>query len=404
MKTEPEHTRKKILVLTSTFPRWRGDKEPPFVFELSRRLARNFDVLVLAPHAQGACKHEELDGIKVFRFKYCLQRWERLTYEGGIVANLKQAGWRYLLVPPFILGQLLALIQMLRNNRIDVIHAHWIFPQGFVAVIARMLLVGHKPAIVCTSHGGDLFGLPGTMFLYLKRFVMKHVDKMTVVSAAMRDYAHALARRREIEVISMGVDTAETFVPSASVERARHELLFVGRLVEKKGLRYLILAMPEIRERFHDAILIVAGTGPEECVLRQLAQSIGVAAHIRFIGAVDYRALPNLYRRAAVFIAPSVVATGGDQEGLGLVIVEALACECAVLASDLPAIKDVVIDGMTGSIAKRGDSGDIARKVIELLEAPAKARRMALLGRRYVADRFDWKIVAERYEALLRMM
>ena len=338
------------------------------------------------------------------RFKYCFEKWERLAYEGGIIANLKQAKWRYLLVPLFMVGQFSAIIQILRSKRIDVIHAHWIFPQGFMAVIARMLFAGYKPAIVCTSHGGDLFGLPGAMFLHLKRFVMKQVDKMTVVSEAMRNYAYMLGQGREIEVISMGVDTVETFTPSPSVERARYELLFVGRLVEKKGLRYLILAMPEILNQFHDSILIVAGTGPEEALLRELAQSIGVAAHIQFIGSVDNHLLPDLYRHASVFVAPSVVAKGGDQEGLGLVIVEALACECAVLASDLPAIRDVVIDGVTGSIARQGDSGDIARKAIELLGVPAKGRRMAQIGRRYVADRFDWKLVAARYEALLLTM
>lgn len=401
MKTESRHTRKRILLLTSTFPRWQGDKEPPFVYELSRRLAQNFDILVLAPHAQGARSLEEIDGIKVVRFRYCLEKWERLAYEGGIIANLKKAKWRYLLIPPFLLGQLFAITQILRKNRIDVIHAHWIFPQGFMAVIARILFVGYKPVIVCTSHGGDLFGLPGKMFLHLKRFVMNQVDKMTVVSEAMQSYAYMLVQRRDIEVISMGVDTAETFTPRPSVERARYELLFVGRLVEKKGLRYLVLAMPEILKQFRESILIVAGTGPEESVLRELAQSVGVAAHIQFIGAVDNHLLPDLYRHASVFVAPSVVAGSGDQEGLGLVLVEALACECPVLASDLAAMRDVVIDGVTGLIARQGDSGDIARKVIELLEVPAKGRSLAQAGRRYVAGRFDWMLIAERYEALL---
>jgi glycosyltransferase involved in cell wall biosynthesis len=389
------------LVLTSTFPRWQDDKEPPFVFELSRRLAKNIDIIVLAPHARGARTLEEIDGIKVVRFRYCFEKWERLAYEGGIVANLKMAKWRYLLVPLFMLGQLLAVMRILRDDRIDVIHAHWIFPQGFTALIARMVFRGYKPSIVCTSHGGDLFGLPGKLFLRLKRLVLERANKITVVSEAMRNYAYMLAQRRDIEVISMGVDTAETFTPGIAAERAQHELLFVGRLVEKKGLRHLILAMPEILKKFNDCILLVAGTGPEESALRELARSMGVAAHIRFMGAVDNHLLPELYRHAALFVAPSVVAKGGDQEGLGLVLVEALACECAVLASDLPAIRDVVIDGVTGSIARPGDSGDIARKVIELLEDPAKGRKMAEAGRHYVADRFDWKLVAGRYEALL---
>ena len=127
MKTDQGHTRKKVLVLTSTFPRWRGDKEPPFVFELSRRLTKNFDILVLAPHTQGARPLEEIGEIEVVRFRYCFEKLEHLAYDGGIVANLNKAKWRYLLVPLLLAGQFLALMRILGSHRIDVIHAHWIF-------------------------------------------------------------------------------------------------------------------------------------------------------------------------------------------------------------------------------------------------------------------------------------
>ena len=79
----------RVLVLTSTFPRWRGDREPPFVFELCRRLAASHELLVLAPHCPGAATEERLaERLTVCRFRYAPERLESLAYEGGILEDL----------------------------------------------------------------------------------------------------------------------------------------------------------------------------------------------------------------------------------------------------------------------------------------------------------------------------
>ncbi|HNI66344.1 MAG TPA: hypothetical protein PLK97_11435, partial [Pseudomonadales bacterium] len=110
-----------ILVLSSTFPRWPGDHEPPFVLELSRRLAERFDVWLLAPHAPGARRQEQMAGIEVERFRYAPDRLEQLAYQGGILARLKQQPWRWLLVPLFITAQWWALHRLLRRQHFDAI-------------------------------------------------------------------------------------------------------------------------------------------------------------------------------------------------------------------------------------------------------------------------------------------
>lgn len=395
--------RKRVLVLTSTFPRWQGDSEPPFVFELSRRLSEQFDVVVLAPHTPGAKRFEHMGNLEVHRFRYFFARWERLAYQGGILANLKRSRWCYLLLPFFFISQLAALWRILRHQRVDVIHAHWIIPQGVVAVAARMLaLRGNKmPAILCTSHGGDLFGLQGTPLTWLKRQVICRVERLTVVSHAMFSYASSLANKQDIDVIPMGVNLIEEFTPDANIVRNTHEILFVGRLVEKKGVAYLVLAMPEILKRCPEAKLVIAGDGPEGNCLRKLAQTTGVVHHIQFLGNVENGLLPELYRRATLFVAPSIVTRGGDQEGLGLVFVEAMGCECPVVATDLAAVRDVVIDGVTGVVCKREDSRDLAHKIVALLCDPVLRQSLGRAGRAHVLERFDWPIVASRYTRLL---
>jgi len=388
-------TKKRILVLTSTFPRWQGDNEPPFVFELSRRLSDHFDVVVLAPHAPGAKRFETMGNLEVYRFRYFFPSWQSLAYHGGIMANLKQNRLRYLLVPSFLLSELFSLIFLIKKYQVDAIHTHWLIPNGLIAVVARALIAGKKPVIICTSHGTDLFGLTGVLFRWLQKQVISKVDRLTVVSAALRAHAMSLVHRDDVEAIPMGVDLTVTFTPPVASGRSSNELLFVGRLAEQKGIRYLIMAMPEILKKHPQTTLSIIGDGPErESLLRQTTVS-GVGQHVRFHGALENSELRELYGNAAIFVSPSLA------EGLGLTLVEALACECPVVASDLPAIRDVVSDGITGILCNQKDSADLANKIITMLNDPTLRQAIGRAGRQHVLKRFDWNIIAERYIRLI---
>lgn len=386
-----DHKRNKVLVLTSTFPRWEGDNEPPFVFELCRRLGSKFDVWVLAPHTPGAKTRETMSGLTVVRYRYFFGRWETLAYHGGILSNLRGNRFRYLLVPLFLVCQLYALLRLLGRERFDIVHAHWLIPQGLVAVAARMF--SRKfPVLICTAHGSDLHGLRGALFSALKRLVMRRSDAVTVVSHAMKECAVLLdVDPAKISVISMGVDMANVFIPDESTVRRDDELLFVGRLVASKGVDILVGAMPTILARCPGAALTIVGDGPEKARLEALVKTLGIAGRVNFIGAVANPALPALYRRAAIFVSPS------KEEGFGLTLVEALACGCAVIAADLPALRDIVIDGETGLMVIPGDSMAIAHAALSLLGDTALCQAFGRAGREFVLKRFDWEIVAARY-------
>lgn len=383
-------------MLTSTFPRWEGDNEPPFVFELCRRLSADFDVWVLAPHAPGTKARETLSGLTVVRFRYFFEWGETLAYRGGILANLRNNRLNYLLVPLFLVFQLAALLRLLAREKFDILHAHWLIPQGLVAVAARLL--SHRtPALLCTAHGSDLYGLRGRLFSALKRLVMRRSDAVTVVSQAMKEHAVALgAEPEKISVISMGVNTANTFTPAEYPVRNDNELLFVGRLTAQKGLESLVRALPQVVSARPDTILTVIGRGPQEEPLRALGKALGVTQNVSFLGAVANEKLPELYRSASILVFPSAT-----DEGFGLVCVEALACECPVIASDLPAVRELILNGETGLLFQRGDSDELARKILALLADPALCRSMGRAGRDFVTKQFDWKIVAQRYGDLL---
>lgn len=402
MPDNPNFRRPTLLVLASTYPRWGGDHEPGFVHELAKRLTDRFRVIAVVPGAPGALEREILDGVEVIRYRYAPQRFETLVNDGGIVTNLRRHRWKALLVPTFVLAQAWQTWRLLRIHKIDVLHAHWLLPQGLIAALLSKLLRRFPPYLV-TSHGADLFAFRGRGSNMLKRFVVRKAAAVTVVSEAMRDELTRIgADVDKVSVQPMGVDLHHEFAPDPTVERSRDEILFVGRLVEKKGLLHLIDAMPAILLAHPTAYLTVVGFGPEEAERRAQVQCLGLQRKVRFVGALSQSELPAIYRHAAVFVAPFVQASSGDQEGLGLVTVEAAGCGCPVVVSDLPAVHDALDDGLVHLIAP-GSAAAIADAVNEALAVDPSCDSMSK-ARMALSARFDWSVVAASYTKILRQM
>lgn len=392
--------RKKILVLASTYPRWKNDREPGFVHELSRRLFDTFDVLVVTPHAAGALLQENLDGVEVLRFRYAPKKLQTLVHDGGMIHNLRASPWKWLLVPAFFIGNILATAKQLRRENISVIHAHWIFPQGMVAVIARMFSGKHVPILV-TSHGADLYALKGGLFRSLKKGVLRKSSFVTVVSRAMSPIIEQLGVAPEkIAVAPMGVDMQTLFTDDPNIERSKNRLLFVGRLVEKKGLHVLIEALPAILKQIPGVELDVVGFGPEESALRSRVAILGLENVVSFLGGMPQSELPGKYRQAALFVAPFVISKSGDQEGLGLVVVEAIACGCPAIVTDIPATADIITDNAFR--VPSNNSEKLAEAIYGVLSMDSGARRaLASTQKGAVVERLGWQQVTKVYERIL---
>ena len=108
-----------------------------------------------------------------------------------------------------------------------------------------------------------------------------------------------------------------------------------------------------------------------------------------------------MYRTADVVVFPSVIAGGGDREGFGLVLVEALGCECATVVTDLPAMQDIIVDGKTGFVVPQKNVQKLAEKIVSLLDDPEMGRSVGKEGRRFVVERYDWDEIAKQYAALI---
>lgn len=388
--------RKNLLVLASTYPRWEDDHEPGFVHELSKRLADTFDVTVLCPHAPKALGEELLDGVRIVRYRYAPEQLETLVNHGGITTNLRQTPWKCLLLPCFLLSQLWSTWKLVRHLQPDIIHAHWLIPQGLIAALLN-LFGNRPPPYLVTSHGADLFALQAYPFQILKRFVASRASALTVVSEAMRkELLHLGVDEGKIQVQPMGVDLHQRFTPAPSIPRSQDTILFVGRLVEKKGVTHLLHAMPEIISGHPSAHLDIVGFGPDATALKNQVKRLDLQDRIRFLGAVGQSELPDIYRKAAVMVAPFVPAQSGDVEGLGLVVIEALGCCCPVIVGDVPAVHDLLSPD-SGWIVPAQDNTKLASAVLSVLQNQQHAQAKTKLVRTTLLEKFSWKSVADRY-------
>jgi len=394
----------KILVLTSTYSRSTNDTEPRFVDNLCQNLSRDNVIHVIAPHAKGIPTEEILDGVQVFRFRYCFESWQTLAYNGGILPNIKQNQLRLLLVPFFFVSQLVLAIRLVRKNRYDIIHAHWIIPQGIVALLARQF-AKNWPAVVLTSHGGDLFALQGKFFAWLKKSITHRADALTVVSSAMQQKAleMELSAERDISIIPMGVDSQRAFTPPPQhVER--RGLLFVGRLVDKKGIEYLLRALPQVLASHPAEHLTVIGDGPLKQSLVELGETLNITEHLTFTGALTNRDIPHYLQTSAIAIFPSVVTDSGDQEGTPVAIMEALACGCPTIVADYPGVRDVISDNETGLLVAGKSPEGIADAILTLLNNQDLRLHLSRNGRQQVQAQYDWRVISDKFMSLFRKL
>ncbi len=395
----PEH-KKHILVVSSTFPRWLDDTDPPFVNELSKRLVnKGIEVDVLAPHAFGSEKKEVLDGINVYRYQYFFSKWQLLAYDGGIIANLKKNKLLYLLVPIFIFSQTWSLLTLLKKNKYDLIHAHWLIPQGLIAVFISKYLYKDCPKILCTSHGSDLFSFQSFLFKSIKKWVLNYSDGITVVCEHMRENCLQITNIKEkIHVCSMGVDLVNTFMPLANIKQDNNKILFVGRLVEEKNVNILLEAMHSLIQKYPKLKLFIVGDGPERCQLEALCKELSIEHAVEFIGAINHNQLPEIYSSSTIAVMTS------KREGLGLVAIEAMGCGCVVIAPSLPAMEDIIENGVNGVLVKPGDSVQLANAVENILVNKETKNMIVANARQSVIDKFDWGVIVNKYREIIESM
>lgn len=380
----------KVLMTASTFPRYEEDTEPRFVLDLAKALSAEFDVTVLAPSFPGAKLHDNMEGVWVERYRYLPSNsFETLCYPGAIVPRIREKKVRIFQVPFLIFSLWLYLLK--HHKEYDLIHAHWLIPQGIVqSFFATKYIV--------TGHGGDVTSLNTGIFKYLKNRCLSKAGAVSVVSEKLKTDVLKICKSKEVHVISMGCDTS-TFGSEYRVcnyfgQQERKVVLFVGRLAEKKGVTYLLEAMKGV-----NALLVVAGNGPCEEDLKKQARD--EVLDVLFLGAKTHDELKTIYASADVFVMPSVTAHDGDQEGFGLVMLEAMASGIPVVAFDSGGISQLITHDVNGLLCGEKDVKTLAENINKVLADTELRNRLVQNGNKTVQE-YDYREIAKKYAAIYR--
>jgi glycosyltransferase involved in cell wall biosynthesis len=374
----------KVLFLTHSFPRSRGDAPGSFLLRLAEALrGEGTEVHVVAPGARGLAAEESFDGVPVERFRYAPRRYETLAYTGTMAEDVRASFAAKLALVGFLGSEFRTAVRAARRTEPDIVHAHWWFPGGLVGSWMNGL---SRVPLVTTLHGTDVrlarsVGVARPLF----RSVIARSTTVTAVSRWLAGEARALVPGVEPVVAPMPV-ADELFAPGGV--RSTDRLLFVGRLNKQKGLALLLRALA-ITET--GAALDVIGDGPDEPELRHLSGELGVADRVSWLGIRRQPALAEYYRRAAALIVPSV------DEGLGLVAVEGLLCEAPVIAFASGGVTDSVRHDVTGILVPPGDVGALAGAIDGLLRRSDRGATLGRAGRLHALSAFAPASVARRY-------
>lgn len=302
----------------------------------------------------------------------------------------------------------LQVLEQHRSEAFDYLHLFHVVSFGISSILLKKVV---RTPLITTLMGDDSYswkeeiGQQTLSYRFTRPYaswIMNSSDLVTAPSQNLTHHAHVQGCKREIVVIPHGVDP-ERFDPAAVRRRAsnlrarlglrdrEHMILTVQRLIKRKDLETVILAMPKILQEKPNVKLVVVGEGPERERLLRLASTTGVASSVIFAGSVPESEKPSYYGAADLFLLSTLY------EAFGLVLVEAMAAAKCVIASKTGAVPEIVQDQVTGFVFPPGRVQDLAVLVLRALEDDTLRTEMGLRGRERALANYSWDRITERY-------
>jgi glycosyltransferase involved in cell wall biosynthesis len=375
----------RILMINYEFPPLGGGGGVAS-YQIAKALAaREHEVDVLTTAWRDLPREDTVDGLRVYRVPV-LGRGDLAT--ASLLSMLS-----------FLPSGVARGLRTLRKKRYDILNTHFAIPSGPTGVALSRVLRTHQ---VLTIIGGDIYDptkrLSPSNSVLLRAVVRRVINSSARIIAISQDIKDRAQRdlqcRTEIEVIHYGLTPPHFETKSRQelgVPQNEVVLISIGRLIRRKALSDLLLALSRLKERRFR--LLIIGEGPEEENLRDLAQRLGISAQVDFVGAIWGERKFQYLAAADMFVLPSI------HEGFGLVFLEAMHCGLPVIASSSGGQTDFLEDGKTGFLIPVGDVQALAEAILRLANDGGLCRQMSEFNKEYVKG-FHISHVAERYEAL----
>ena len=292
----------------------------------------------------------------------------------------------------------LKVAKILRKEKVDVIHTH--NTQPFIDGTLGALLSGRKIRIVHTDHARDFPDKRRYMFAewLMSHFAYKVVGVSEHTCQNLIKYEKISPKK--LVTIPNGIDGSK-FNIQIDREKKKKDLGLTGfdpiiglgvRLTEQKGITYLLRAMPEIIKHFPRVALVIAGEGPLEQDLKNEAKTLGIEKSVYFLGPrLD---MPELLKLFDLYVLPSL------WEGLPMVLLEAMAAGCPIVATDVGGVREAIRNQQNGSLAPPRKSEALSKEILKILIDEGTSYKYTAKGRQIFAREFSASVMAKRYESL----
>lgn len=396
----------KICMIASTYPRFDKDGAGRFNRSLGEALAAlGHEIHVFIPY------HPAIESyatpVRIHPFHYPGARhWPVMGYAGAMDSDRSLRWQAYLLILPFLLSGSLTLSRLAGCHDFDVIHSHWVLPNGPIGLVGQAL--ARSPLFV-SLHGSDIhFAKKNSLFALVARQTFKRAKGVTACSPQLYRSALELgASPYSTRLIAWGADP-KAFACCPDTTELREQLnlnkgasvvLALGRLVGKKGFDVLLRAMPSVLTCSPETYCIIAGDGPEGSKLHALADQLGILDHVRFPGFIPWDQVRDYLHLSDLFVAPSV-HDEGNLDGLPTVILEAMAAGKPVVASNVAGIPLAVTHRETGILVPERDEKALGEAIYLLLQDEGLRNRLGVSGRERVCSELNWHQVARRFIAM----
>ncbi len=374
----------KIAVVTTHFPRWEGDFRVPFILDAAKAIQnKGHQVRIITTHHPGAAERETFQGLEVFRARYLPDQFEVLQKDAaGIPAAWKKGFLHKLALLPFFWNLCAATARHARGC--DLIHANWSL-SGLAAYLTRPF---HGCPYVLTVHGSDIFKTaPNPLLRAPVKLALKHAGHIIAVSDALADATQDFdIPSQNITVIPTGIDIHK--FPMGEPGARENLLLYVGSLIERKGVIYLLSAMERVKARFPAVQLLIVGEGHLRGELEEFVQQHHLQDVVHFLGTQSQADVSRLMRQAKVFILPST------EEGQGAVLVEAMASGTPCAGSKVGGIPGVITPE-TGLLFEPADSDALFQSIAYLIENESFWQTASQHARARAVSHYSWDQLAE---------
>lgn len=401
----------KICILTHTFPKYINDAtSAAFMHPLALgfKQAGN-EVTVLVPYNPF---------LKVNNFPYRVVSYKYiwplslhvLGYSQTLNKGMKFKKRLYFLSPFFFFFAIIALWRLCLKERFDIISSHWILPNGFIAFIASKIT---KTPYVVTLAGSDVY-LAKKNILFTQMAVMAANKASAVLADSPKfldDIVNLGAKVKKSEIIPYPVDT-DKFKPNDNERlKLRAEFGFknedivvfgMGRLIYKKGFKFLIEACSSVIKENKHVYLVIGGDGDLRESLEKFSFDLGSKDHIKFVGSINRDKAPAYYNMCDIFVMPSISDEQGNMDDQPVALIEAMACGKPIIATNFPGISLTVKDGASGFLVSQKDAFLIEKFLIKLILSDKLRKEMGIESRRIVLNKLSIGKIGQRYAEIFR--